>query len=185
MKLLIIVFLFISSLLANEKVTLQLKWLHQFQFAGYYAAKEKGFYSQEGLDVEIKERDRSKNNIEQVISGEAEYGVADSILLLYRSRKEPLVIVAPVFQHSPNVLFTLKSSGLDSPYKLNNKNIMFYNKDADGFGIPAMFKHLEIEPFLDRTKDKKHYSALIERKIDAYAGYLSNEAYYFKKEGWM
>jgi diguanylate cyclase (GGDEF)-like protein len=183
MKLLIIIFLFISSLLANEKVTLQLKWLHQFQFAGYYAAKEKGFYSQEGLDVEIKERDRSKNNIEQVISGEAEYGVADSILLLYRSRKEPLVIIAPIFQHSPNVLFTLKSSGLDSPYKLNNKNIMFYNKDADGFGILAMFKHLEIEPFLDRTKDKKHYSALIERKIDAYAGYLSNEAYYFKKEG--
>ncbi|MFZ2313189.1 MAG: ABC transporter substrate-binding protein, partial [Methylobacter sp.] len=38
-----------------EKVSLQLKWLHAFQFAGYYAAKEKGFYAEENLDVNILE----------------------------------------------------------------------------------------------------------------------------------
>ncbi|MDO8776398.1 MAG: ABC transporter substrate-binding protein, partial [Burkholderiaceae bacterium] len=39
----------------HERVTLQLKWLHQFQFAGYYAALAKGFYRDEGLDVTIRE----------------------------------------------------------------------------------------------------------------------------------
>ena len=54
---------------------LQLKWFHQFQFAGYYAAKEKGFYEEVGLDVEIKERDLKYNNIDEVINGNAQYGV--------------------------------------------------------------------------------------------------------------
>ena len=183
MRLFFILFFTISaSLLANEKVVLQLKWLHQFQFAGYYAAKEKGFYDELGLDVEIRERDRSKNNIEQVINGEAEYGIADSVLLLYRSKKEPLVIVTPIFQHSPGVILTLKSSGIDSPYKLDNKKLLFYKKDADGFGILAMFEHLNIKPFFDRTKDKKGFTSLIKNEVDAYAGYLSNEPFYFKEK---
>lgn len=64
-----------SNVHANEKITLQLKWFHQFQFAGYYAAKEKGFYEEVGLDVEIKERDLKYNNIDEVINGNAQYGV--------------------------------------------------------------------------------------------------------------
>ncbi|MDA7746894.1 ABC transporter substrate-binding protein [Psychromonas sp.] len=71
----------------NEKVTLQLKWFHQFQFAGYYAAKEKGFYNDLGLDVEIREKSLKVNNIEQVIHGDAEYGIADSVLILYKAKK--------------------------------------------------------------------------------------------------
>ena len=66
---------FTTFLNANDKVTLQLKWFHQFQFAGYYAAKEKGFYEEVGLDVEIKERDLKYNNIDEVINGNAQYGV--------------------------------------------------------------------------------------------------------------
>ena len=66
---------FTTFLNANEKVTLQLKWFHQFQFAGYYAAKEKGVYEEVGLDVEIKERYLKYNNIDEVINGNAQYGV--------------------------------------------------------------------------------------------------------------
>jgi len=51
-KIIIICFLVISSLYAKDKkVILQLKWKHQFQFAGYYAALHKGYYKEEGLDV--------------------------------------------------------------------------------------------------------------------------------------
>ncbi|MCK4709159.1 MAG: ABC transporter substrate-binding protein, partial [Gammaproteobacteria bacterium] len=45
-----------SSTRNQEKVTIQLKWYHQFQFAGYYAAIEKGFYAEEGLQVELRQR---------------------------------------------------------------------------------------------------------------------------------
>lgn len=52
---LFILFLFLPlSAYAHEKVVLQLQWLPQFQFAGYYIAKEKGFYADAGLDVEIR-----------------------------------------------------------------------------------------------------------------------------------
>jgi len=44
-----------NSAFANETVNLQLRWMHQFQFAGYYAALEKGYYKKAGLDVVIHE----------------------------------------------------------------------------------------------------------------------------------
>ena len=54
-----------------EKVTLQLKWFHAFQFAGYYAAKQQGYYADEGLDVQILERSLVKPVVDQVLSGQA------------------------------------------------------------------------------------------------------------------
>jgi diguanylate cyclase (GGDEF)-like protein len=175
--------LFFSTLQANEKISLQLKWLHQFQFAGYYAAKEKGFYHEAGLDVTIKERDVEKNNIEQVINRESEYGIADSVLFLYQEQNKPVVIVAPIFQHSPSVLVTLASSGIDSPYQLNGKRVTFYQKDTDGFGILAMLQSLGIKPILERDKETTTYRHLTDEKTDAYASYLTNEAYSLQSEG--
>ncbi|MCP4395881.1 MAG: ABC transporter substrate-binding protein [bacterium] len=52
---------------------------------------------------------------DQVLHGEAEYGIADSILLLYRMRGEPVVLLAPIFQQSPLVYMTLRDSGIESP----------------------------------------------------------------------
>ncbi len=120
LRLLFFIALF-TPLFALEKVSIQLKWHHQFQFAGYYAALEKGYYKEEGLDVTLKDRDTNKNNVEQILKGESEYGIADSVLFLYQAHKKPIVIIAPIFQHSPNVLITLKSSKIDSPYKLIGK----------------------------------------------------------------
>ncbi|MDD2906632.1 MAG: diguanylate cyclase [Sulfurimonas sp.] len=175
--------LLFTSLFAEEKVVLQLKWLHQFQFAGYYAAYEKGFYKEVGLDVEIRERDLDKNNIAQVINGEADYSVADAVLFLYKAKNEPIVVIAPIFQHSPNMLMTLKESGLDSPYKLENKDVTFYRKDVDGFGILGMFKSLKVEPVFSRIKEKTNYTHLAEKKTDAYTVYVSNEPFYMKQIG--
>lgn len=163
---------------ALEKVTLQLKWFHQFQFAGYYAAKKQGYYRAEGLDVEIKPRNLHENNIQQVIDNKAQYGVGDSILLLYQAKNAPVVIVAPIFQHSPQVLFTLASSGLDSPYKLKNKKIALYQKDTDGFSVLAMLHEVGVFPTIERTI-KSDVGMLVQNQVDAYSGYLTNEAYLF------
>ena len=56
-KFILIILILLSSLISKdlEKVSIQFLWLNQFQFAGYYMAKEKGFYSDSGLDVELKE----------------------------------------------------------------------------------------------------------------------------------
>jgi len=180
-KILLIILLF-TFVYSQEKVTLQLKWFHQFQFAGYYAAKEKGFYDEVGLDVEIKERDLKFNNIEQVIKGESQYGVADSALFLYKITNEPVVIVAPIFQHSANVLISLKNSGIDSPYDLNNKNISIYANSTDSFTILAMLKKLGIKPNFLPERKSDDYLKLITKQIDLTSAYLSNEPFYFKEK---
>lgn len=181
-KILLIIILITNSF-SQEKITLQLKWLHQFQFAGYYAAKEKGFYSEVGLDVEIKERNLDNDNILQVAKGEAEYGVADSILFLYRAKKEPVVIVSPIFQHSSSVLVSLKDSKINSPFDLEDKDILFYKKDVDGLSILAMLKNLGIKPNFIRKRELNDYEKLINKEVDAIPLYLSNEIYYLKERG--
>ncbi|NHZ90795.1 PAS domain S-box protein [Massilia sp. CCM 8733] len=90
--------------LALEKVVVQLKWQHQFQFAGYYAAQEQGFYREAGLDVTLREAERGDDAVSAVTSGAAEYGVANTNLLVARGRGKPVVVLASVFQHSPAVL---------------------------------------------------------------------------------
>lgn len=178
----LLIILFFTFSYSQEKVTLQLKWFHQFQFAGYYVAKEKGFYSEVGLDVEIKERDFKFNNIEQVINNQAQYGVADSALLFYKIQNRPVVIIAPIFQHSANILIALKSSGISTPYDLNDKNISMYANDIDSFSILAMLKKFNLKPKILDERKSDDYLKLINSEIDLTSAYLSNEIFYFKEK---
>lgn len=181
---LITLFLLSSPLFALEKVSMQLKWHHQFQFAGYYAALEKGYFREEGLEVELKDRDTTQNNVEQVLHGKSEYGIADSVLLLYQARKEPIVIIAPIFQHSPNVLLTLKASGIDSPYKLIGKRVAFYPNDADGLPILAMMYETGVlKKGFKRINTHFNINALINKEVDAHHGYITNEPYALLSKG--
>lgn len=68
-KIIISLTLFSSILSAQklEKVSIQLDWLHQFQFAGFYIAKEKGYYKNQGFDVSIKEYNSDINVVEDVL----------------------------------------------------------------------------------------------------------------------
>lgn len=144
------VFILISGLLlthatsANEKVVLQLKWLHQFQFAGYYAAKEKGYYAEAGFDVTIEQRDPLITPTEAVLSNKADFGVMGSSIILDRMKGLPLVALGAVFQHSPLVLITLESSKLLGPYELKGKKVM-YSKGNDDATFFAMFHQLGIK----------------------------------------
>ena len=180
----LILILFSTFLNANEKIVLQLKWFHQFQFAGYYAAKEKGFYDEVGLNVEIRQRDLKYNNIDEVINGNAQYGVADSILILYRLKQQPVVIVSPIFQHSPSVFISLKKSNISSVYELNNKDILFYPNDADGFSLLAMIKKFDLDVNLVRERYKDDYMRLINNEVDVMPAYIANEPFLFKEKGY-
>ena len=164
----------------TEQVLLQLKWAHQFQFAGYYAAQEKGFYKNEGLDVVLRQREPDKNNIHQVLNGEAEYGIADSILLLYRMRGTPLILLAPIFQQSPLVFITLRESGIDSPYQFKGKHVMMYPKGTDGIQLEALFNELGIQESDYISVPKTANPDVLEKSmVDVYPGYLANEPFYF------
>ncbi|OWY14075.1 nitrate ABC transporter substrate-binding protein [Thioclava sp. F34-6] len=101
---------------ANEDVTLQLKWVTQAQFAGYYVAQDKGFYDDAGLKVTIKPGGPDIGP-EQVIAG----GGADVIVdwmpaaLAAREKGLPLVNIAQPFKKSGMMLTCLKESGIKTP----------------------------------------------------------------------
>lgn len=113
-----------STAWSNERVSLQLKWTHSFQFAGYYMAKELGFYREAGLDVTLKEYTSGMDVVKQVMSGQAEYGVGTSSLLISRYMNQPVVVLAPIFQHSPLVIIVPKKSDIQSIHALSGKRIM-------------------------------------------------------------
>jgi PAS domain S-box-containing protein len=166
-----------------EKVTLQLKWLHQFQFAGYYAAKEKGYYAEAGMEVQIFERAPDKDIVQQIVSGERDFAVGDSGILSYYARGEPIIALAAIFQHNPLVFISKQSSGIISPYEMKGKRIMF---DVLGAGDSPL-RALLLEAGLtekDFTAVKQNFSNddLINGKVDVLSMYLSDQVYYFQEK---
>jgi len=73
-----------------QKVAIQLKWKHQFQFAGYYAAQRMGYFSAEGLDAQLVEGGPGRDPVREVTTGSATYGIGDSGLLLARAQGLPV-----------------------------------------------------------------------------------------------
>jgi NitT/TauT family transport system substrate-binding protein len=106
------------------KVTLQLKWVPQAQFAGYYAASLKGFYKAQGLDVTLKNGGPNIIPETVVASGQAQFGV-DWLpsLLAARDANTPLVNISQVFTRSGMTQLTWKSSGINSVAKMKGKKV--------------------------------------------------------------
>jgi PAS domain S-box-containing protein len=113
------------SSLSPEKVVLQLRWKHQFQFAGFYAAVHKGFYEREGLQVEIRELEPDGDAVAAVASGKANFGVGLSSLILNRAAGLPLVVLGPMFQHSPLEALVRADSGISGPRDFVGRRIAF------------------------------------------------------------
>jgi len=184
--------LFLGTLILNapnafaekklEKVTLQLKWFHQFQFAGYYAALNKGFYKEAGLDVTIVERDLRHNPIDQVLSGKADFGVSNSEVLLHYLKGKDVVLLASIFQHSPLIFISTKQPLLHTAQDLKGKTLLMSSASQDielkvmmeGHGI-----HLKDVNLIDRFATPEDY---FDPEIEVIAAYITNQPYYLKKE---
>ncbi|MBS0477890.1 MAG: ABC transporter substrate-binding protein, partial [Proteobacteria bacterium] len=122
-----------ASTPAPEHVRLQLKWQHQFQFAGYYAAVAQGYYREAGLEVELMEAEPGRDPVQTVLKGGAEYGVGTSELMLLRGTGQPVVVLAAIFQHSPLVLVALHRAGVNDLHDLHDKPMMIEPQSAELF----------------------------------------------------
>lgn len=109
---------------APEKLRLQLKWRHQFQFAGYYAAIDKGYFRAEGLEVELIEGKPGLDPIAELLAGKVDFAIGSPAVLINHQQGHPLMVVAAIFQHSPNMIITRRDSGLYTPQSLKGKRIM-------------------------------------------------------------
>jgi diguanylate cyclase (GGDEF)-like protein/PAS domain S-box-containing protein len=165
----------------GDVVDLQLRWHHQFQFAGYYAAVEKGFYEAEGLQVRLHAGDPQHQPVPEVLAGRAQYAEANSEVLYQRLQGKPLVALAAIFQHSPSILLTRKDSGISSLHDLIGKKVMLMNmtEDADFLSMFSneglSFSQVNVIPSSYDLDD------LVSGKTDAFNSYLTNEPYFLKQ----
>lgn len=176
----------LSPAWALETVTLQLKWTHAFQFAGYYAALEKGYYREAGLNVLLREGGPYIDPVASVLAGNAQYGVGTSSLLLARKAGQPVVVLAVVFQHSPLVLLVRRgdaTQGIPGIRDLAGKRVMLEPQSDE---LIAYLKQEGITlDQLDQVPlgQAEHYDELIQGDVDAISAYETYEPYYLDSAG--
>lgn len=161
-----------------QKVSLQLIWKHQFQFAGYYMAKEKGFYKDENLDVTIKEYDFGMDVVDDVLKGKTDFAVGRSSLIHDKLEGKNIVMLASILQHSPIVLLSLKTDAIQSIKDLKNKKIMLTDDTVGLASIEAMLLSSGIKK--DMYKHIPHsfnINDLIDSKTDAIFSSILNEPF--------
>ncbi|WP_281640035.1 ABC transporter substrate-binding protein [Leptospira selangorensis] len=184
-RIFLICFLFLLSFhsaFASEQIHLYLKWYHQFQFAGYYVALEKGYYKDAGLEVIIHESSRGIEGLHQFISEEeARYGVGTNEVLLQWYAGNPIVVIAVIFQHSPTVLFTKRTHSKQSIQDLVGKRIML---SPHVYEILAYLKKEKIDE--DKFVKLPHsfrFLDLVDGKVAALDGYSTTQTYELQKTG--
>ena len=176
----------LSPAWAMETVTLQLKWTHAFQFAGYYAALEKGYYREAGLNVLLRLGGPYIDPVASVLAGNAQYGVGTSSLLLARKAGQPVVVLAVIFQHSPLVLLVHRgdaTQGIPGIRDLVGKRVMLEPQSDE---LIAYLKQEGIT--LDQLVQvplghAEHYEELIQGDVDAISAYDTYEPYYLDRAG--
>ena len=185
-KLLLLAILCITSLFAesNQKISLQLLWKHQFEFAGFYMAKEKGFYNNVGLDVEFKEYNPNIDITSDVVKGKSTFGLGYPDLILNKSNGADIVLLNAILQSSPHILLSLKSSGIRSIKDLKNKK---YNTFTSNINEEVTIKSMLFSQNITfdniiHTKDKHSINNLIDGKADVISAYSTNEIYYLKNK---
>jgi len=183
-KIVLILLMTLSFVGAQEHVVLQLPWLHQFQFAGYYVAKEKGYYADNGLEVSIVEAQQKEPSVETVLRGAAQYGVGHSSLVVNFSKGAPIRMMMAAFQSSPMVLLTRKDANIQTAHDLRGKRIMLTEDMVNWAEIQAMLKNVNINKG-DFSPQKHSYDAtsLEKKQTDAMVSYLSNEPYILGERG--
>lgn len=127
-------------------LTLQLKWLPQAQFAGYFAAQDLGFYRQQGLDVSFRSGGPTIEPEQAVLQSRAEIGVDWlSALLVARDRGEDLTTIAQIFQASGQRLIAWKRAGIQTVPQLRGKRVGV-TFAGNQYAFDALMSHYHLSP---------------------------------------
>lgn len=169
-----------------KKVSLRLQWLPMCQFAGYYAAKEKGFYKAEGLDVEILPGGPDFQSIPLVANGTNDFGVwtADAVLIA-KSKGIPVTGISVFFRKSPLGYMVMADSNIKGPQDFPGKKIgMIYGRDVE-FAYVAMLNNAGVDrKLLTEIPEKFNMALFYQGEYDVYSVYVYDQPYTARKDGY-
>ena len=165
-----------------ENVSLQLQWKNQFEYAGFYAAIEKGYYQNAGLHVTIKEYQSGTNIINDVLQGKSTYGVTYCDLIVDYLHGKPVIFLANLFKHSPLILVTQPEIKL--PSDLKGKKIMGIENSLKSTAFLVMFKDfgMDLNSFTNIAPTFR-IDEFAQKKVDAFVAFSTNELYELDEKG--
>ncbi len=174
---------FSLSLNANElkKTSIQLNWNYQFEFAGYIAAIEKGFYKEIGYDVELRQLNENINVVDEVKNQRATFGIYDSSILDNYDNSKPIILLANYLKKSPLVFVTKQD--IYSPTDLKNKKVMISNFELQNSSLSKLLEKFKIkkEDFIT-VPHEISIEKFIKGEVDVTTAYITNEIYYLQKQ---
>ena len=182
---LICLLLLLSNSTQAQQVTvkLQLKWYHQFQFAGFYAAHLKGYYSQEGIDIQILEGSELISPFKTITTGKADFAISDPEILFKSYKRFPLVAAFATLQSTPYGIISLSESNIRRPSDLVGKKLMSYTTQGSNIFKAVMLKEgipLDKIKILSRNKDSEQ---LIDGTADAVITHITSQPALLKGMG--
>jgi NitT/TauT family transport system substrate-binding protein len=157
-------------------VSVRLKWLHQSQFAGFYAAVDQKYYGAAGLDVTLEPGGPDAPSVQLVASGSNTFGVAGADqILLAREKNVDVVALAVVYRQTPFVLMTRADSGLERMEDLAGRKVGVKFGQSEEVTYRAMLAGAHMDP-PDEEPVKFDLGPFLDGGIDAFPGYAINEA---------
>ena len=170
--------LFASSNL--EKISIQLNWKYQFEYAGFIIAKEKGYYEDIGFDVDLKEFTNETKTFDDMLNNKTTFAISDSLFMIERQDFN-VVLLANYLKQSPLVIATNKT--VTHPRDLESKLFMSSKERIINTPIYFMFRHLGIDfNKINFRENTYNIQDLIDGNTDAMEVYKSNELYTLKNE---
>ncbi len=188
----VLVFLSLTALCTAagppRKVSLQLRWDYQYQFAGYLAADWKGYYAEEGLEADIRSAiiagGQILSAVEEVGAGRADFGVGAADVLIARDRGVPLVLLATIFQQSSSAFYSLPSAGVSSLADFTRLRVARKVGDLIDVEMQVMLRAEGIDPETVRAYPHEMGAAhLLEGRVDIMPGYSFALPYSLRKVG--
>ena len=177
-----ILFCFSLSLYGAEltKISLQLQWKYQYEFAGFIMAKELGYYSDVGLDVKIIEFDNS-NTIEKLLDKKVDFLLNNSSFLFKDNQLQKTTLLATYLQRSPLIFVT--QPNIKSPINLLGKKVMISETELTNSSLSPLLEHYNINKE-NTTIVKPTYNMkdFIDKKVDAIAVFRSSELFELDKQ---
>ncbi|MBI5444535.1 MAG: ABC transporter substrate-binding protein, partial [Deltaproteobacteria bacterium] len=165
-------------------VTVQLKWYHQAQFAGFYLAADRGYYAAEGLAVDLVPGGPQIDILGRVAKGEAQFGIsAPEDILVARSRGSDVIALAAIFRKNPSVFVTLASSGIETPRDFLGRTISFPGRD-DRVRFQVIMKRLGLDARRIREVPYEYdYKALLRGDMAVTGGYTTGGVLRLRRQG--
>lgn len=170
-------------------VTLRLNWIHQPLFMGYYVAKEKGFYADEGLDLMFKEYTDGFDQTDDVARGGSDFTLSSSFEILSAVNDgKDVKAVAAIFQQLPEAYASLRSDNIKSPADFEGKTLgIKVGNKSTGIVYRSIMQRYGLQPsdvtFKDLDYSLNVAGDLTQGRADVVHLYRNDEAYTLRKEG--